>query len=170
MTLALARLDRRPEGSGSSVLNFNAFATCMTQLVNPMIYGRLDIELRREHLKLLAQIFDAVCMPRSDLATVRDCGIALCMFSGGNVAEKTSTAFWCFDQHNDGYIRIDEMEHYLKITFTVVFALTENQTPYVVEDLARLTAIQCFEEADLNHDGCVSWEEFVNWFSASGLM
>ena len=28
---------------------------------------------------------------------------------------------------------------------------------------------QCFEEADVNHDGTISWEEFVRWFSSSGL-
>jgi Ca2+-binding EF-hand superfamily protein len=32
-------------------------------------------------------------------------------------------------------------------------------------DLARITAEQCFLEADLNHDGLLSFEEFKSWYS-----
>ena len=157
------------DGTGASVLDFKTFALCLTKLVNPDVYGRLNADLRREHLKLLAHLFEAICLPRKNVATVRDCGIALSMFAGGTVAERTSTAFWCFDVHEDGFVRQEEMVHYLTVTFTTIFALTENETNYCIDDLAQMTAYQCFEEADVNHDGTISWEEFVRWFSSSGL-
>ena len=157
------------DGTGASVLDFKTFALCLTKLVNPDVYGRLNADLRREHLKLLAHLFEAICLPRKNVATVRDCGIALSMFAGGTVAERTSTAFWCFDVHEDGFVRQEEMVHYLTVTFTTIFALTENETNYCIDDLAQMTAFQCFEEADVNHDGTISWEEFVRWFSSSGL-
>ena len=38
------------------------------------------------------------------------------------------------------------------------------------EELARITAEQCFLEADLNHDGRLSFDEFKRWYSKSGGM
>ena len=158
-------------GTGSSVLDFEAFATCITQLVNPGVYIRLTEELQQEHIKLMRHIFDTLCSSSSpELANVRDLGIGLSMFCGGTASERTAVAFWCFDSNNDGYVRRSEMEHYLLVTFTCIFALTGNTTPYVVGDLAKSTTLTCFEEADINHDGMISWSEFVDWYNKSGLI
>ena len=62
------------------------------------------------------------------------------------------------------------MEHYLLVTFTIVFSLTGNESPYTVYDLVKSTSASCFQEADINHDGKISWEEFVNWYTVSGLI
>ena len=30
-------------------------------------------------------------------------------------------------------------------------------------------SLQLFQDADINHDGYISWEEFIIWFTESGL-
>ena len=164
------------------ILDVRQFTTRLVELVDSDVYARLTVDLRREHFKLMAHIFDALYVTQIhkctdemkesgslEHVTTQDLGIALSIFCGGTAAERTAAAFDLLDQAKDGYIRESEMAHYLLIMFTCIFALTGNDTPYVVEDLVQMMTKSCFEEADINHDGRISWEEFVNWYSESGL-
>lgn len=97
------------------------------------------------------------------------CGISL--LCGGSEDEKIKAVFDVFDVNQDGVISMDEMYNFLTSVFKVVL------TPAVIsamhsmgvdvdspEDLASVTALECFKSADLNHDGKLSLEEFKVWF------
>ena len=57
------------------------------------------------------------------------------------------------------------MTRYLASVFKVMYETqpgTAEQMGVSAEDLATVTAEQAFEDADLNHDGRLSFEEFQN--------
>merc|ERR1719424_1701869 len=84
-----------------------------------------------------------------------------------------NAVFNVFDENGDGVISMDEMFKFLTSVFKVV--LTPNVMDVMnsmgvavesAEDLASVTALECFKTADLNHDGKLSVAEFKNWFFA----
>lgn len=99
------------------------------------------------------------------------CGISL--LCAGSEDDKIHAVFNVFDENGDGFISMDEMFKFLTSVFKVV--LTPNVmgvmnsmgvTVQSAEDLATVTALECFKTADLNHDGKLSVTEFKNWFYA----
>jgi len=97
------------------------------------------------------------------------CGISL--LCAGTEEEKIHAVFEIFDANSDGVISMDEMFKFLTSVFKVV--LTPNVLGVMnsmgvnvesAEDLASVTALECFKNADLNHDGKLSVSEFKNWF------
>merc|ERR1712084_61286 len=86
------------------------------------------------------------------------CGISL--LCSGSENDKIHAVFNVFDENGDGLISMDEMFKFLTSVFKVV--LTPNVmgvlnsmgvTVESAEDLASVTALECFKTADLNHDG-----------------
>jgi len=97
------------------------------------------------------------------------CGISL-LCKGGD-EEKVEAVFVCFDATGDGFITQEEMVLFLTTVFQVICtpAVMEavNATGVVVDstaDMAAATAAECFEQADVNHDGKLSLDEFKKWF------
>jgi len=99
------------------------------------------------------------------------CGASL--LCTGSEEDKIHAVFNVFDENGDGVISMDEMFKFLTSVFKVV--LTPNVmavmnsmgvTVESPEDLASVTALECFKTADLNHDGRLSVSEFKNWFFA----
>merc|ERR1712060_523899 len=97
------------------------------------------------------------------------CGISL--LCAGSEDDKIHAVFNVFDENGDGFISMDEMFKFLTSVFKVVL------TPSVMgvihsmgvtvdspEDLASVTALECFKTADLNHDGKLSVAEFKSFF------
>ncbi len=75
------------------------------------------------------------------------------------------SAFNIYDRNSDGVISFDEMTQYLTSVLNVVFEAQPNVRTSLggipPKDLALSTAVQVFAEADLNHDGRISFEEFA---------
>merc|ERR1712176_1589911 len=99
------------------------------------------------------------------------CGVSL--LCSGAEDDKIHAVFNVFDENGDGVITMDEMFKFLTSVFKVV--LTPNVmavmnsmgvTVESAEDLASVTALECFKTADLNHDGRLSVSEFKTWFYA----
>mmetsp|Transcript_15748 Transcript_15748/g.28691 ORF Transcript_15748/g.28691 Transcript_15748/m.28691 type:complete len:413 (-) Transcript_15748:89-1327(-) len=99
------------------------------------------------------------------------CGISL--LCAGSEEEKIHAIFEVFDENGDNFISMDEMYKFLTSVFNVVL------TPQVMgvmnsmgvrvdsaQDLASVTALECFKQADLNQDGKLSVDEFKSWFYA----
>merc|ERR1719329_1868017 len=98
------------------------------------------------------------------------CGVSL-LCSGGE-EDKIHAVFDMFDENGDGVISMDEMFKFLTSVFRVV--LTPNVMAVMnslgvsvdsPQDLASVTALECFKTADLNHDGRLSFAEFKRWFN-----
>ena len=94
------------------------------------------------------------------------------MLCGGNHHEKAEAAFRLYDYNNDGVISREEMRAYLASVFKVVY-LTSPETRASVggvsaEDLAAATTDMAFAQADLNHDGKLTFDEFKRWYSTAG--
>jgi len=118
-------------------------------------------------------VFD--CFDRDDNGVVDlmelICGISL--FCAGSEDDKIHAVFGIFDENGDGFISMDEMYKFLTSVFKVVLtpgvAGVMNSMGVQVEspeDLASVTALECFKSADLNHDGKISTDEFKRWFYA----
>jgi len=99
------------------------------------------------------------------------CGISL--LCAGSEEEKIHAVFAMFDENGDGFVSLDEMFKFLKSVFRVV--LTPNVKAVMntmgvgvesADDLASVTALECFKTADLNQDGKLSIAEFKTWFYA----
>jgi Ca2+-binding EF-hand superfamily protein len=73
-----------------------------------------------------------------------------------------------FDQDQDGFISFQEMVAYLTSVFTLLYEAnpSEERASEDPRELAHQLALQCFESADINHDGVISLEEFKAWYSS----
>jgi len=99
------------------------------------------------------------------------CGASL--LCTGTEEDKIHAVFNVFDENGDGVISMDEMFKFLTSVFKVVLTPnvmavmnTMGVTVESPEDLASVTALECFKTADLNNDGRLSVTEFKNWFFA----
>lgn len=99
------------------------------------------------------------------------CGVSL--LCKGNESEKVEAVFMMFDENGDGFVTVDEMYKFLTTVFKVVctpavMAVVNSTGVEVtsVEDMASATTLECFQTADLNHDGKLSLAEFKKWFCA----
>jgi Ca2+-binding EF-hand superfamily protein len=94
----------------------------------------------------------------------------LSVLCGGNREDKVEAAFALYDLDGDGTISLDEMTTYLTSVFKVLYETqpgTAERMGVSAEELAAVTAEQAFVDADLNHDGKLSFEEFKRWYAES---
>ena len=75
-----------------------------------------------------------------------------------------------YDLNGDGFIDLEEMTSYLTAVFRMLYQLqpgTAEQMGVSMEELGIATGRQAFEDADLNHDGRISFDEFRQFYLAS---
>jgi len=95
----------------------------------------------------------------------------LSVLCGGTHREKTSASFALYDLYGDKTIDEASLSTYLCSVFRVLFETSPeiksrwlNEMGVTADDLGRLTAEQAFEEASLNNDGRLHFEEFRTWY------
>ena len=104
---------------------------------------------------------------------MKELASGLSVLCAGHRDDKAQAAFALFDENGDGFISVEEMSRYMTSVFKVLYE-TQPETAQAIgvgpEELAAVTTEQCFDEADLNHDGRLSFDEFKRWYSKSGGM
>ncbi|ETP44618.1 hypothetical protein F442_08803 [Phytophthora nicotianae P10297] len=154
--------------SENGTLSREAFEECFEQLVDEQ-YKNDEVSLARLRL-ILNRLF--IIFDENQDGTVDFCELTsgLSVLCGGSREEKVRAAFSLYDLNQDGFISLDEMVRYLASVFKVLYETspgTDRKLGVRPEELATITAEQCFLEADLNEDGKLSFDEFVAWYSKS---
>ena len=143
----------------------DAFNACFRRVLNAS--GRPDGPRFEAVLDRLFDVFDSDSNGVVD-ATELMCGLSV--LCGGSRHDKVRAAFALYDTNGDGFISLEEMTQYLASVFKVLYELqpnTEMTANVSATELAVVTAEHAFEEADLNHDGRLSFEEFSRWYAES---
>jgi Ca2+-binding EF-hand superfamily protein len=136
-----------------------------------LLLQKFDIEVPSDDIK--NAVFDLFDRDDNGVVDMMEliCGASL--LCTGTEEDKIHAVFDVFDENGDGVISMDEMFKFLTSVFKVV--LTPNVMSVMnsmgvavesPEDLASVTALECFKTADLNHDGRLSVQEFKSWFFA----
>ena len=150
------------------VLSKPAFTGCFRALIESD-KGRQLLEPEKAQAKViidrLFQLFDT---DGNRVVSFDEFASGISVLCGGSREDKVRAAFALFDLNGDGVISLDEATLYLTSVFKVLFETqpeTRERMGVSAEELGRLTAEQAFAEADLNHDGKLSFEEFQAWYS-----
>jgi Ca2+-binding EF-hand superfamily protein len=136
-----------------------------------LLLQKFDVEVPSNDVK--NAVFDLFDRDDNGVVDMMEliCGASL--LCTGSEEDKIHAVFDVFDENGDGVISMDEMFKFLTSVFKVV--LTPNVMSVMnsmgvavesPEDLASVTALECFKTADLNHDGRLSVQEFKSWFFA----
>jgi len=82
--------------------------------------------------------------------------------------DKVRATFSLFDANGDGFIDLEEMERYLTSLYRVMFDISPGASARShgldPGSLAKITTMDCFQRADMDRDGKLSYAEFTRWF------
>lgn len=147
--------DRANDGS----LNRNRFRDAYMILMR-LKQIRIDPQVVQRDLDRIFDIFDVDGNGLVDFEELSGVSV-LC---AGSRTDKVLAAFKLYDYNNDGYISLAEMETYMASTFRMLEMAQPGRLPMDPDELAEVTARACFEEADTDGDGRLSFEEFRTWW------
>lgn len=140
------------------------FIAVFKQFLSPDI----DRETRSRANLVLSRLFGVFDTNGDGRVDYSELVSGLTVLCGGERAGKVEAAFALYDYDNNGYIEFEEMVLYLTAVFRVLYSMqpgTQERMGVPPADLATATAQQCFAEADLNHDGRLSLDEFKLWYN-----
>ena len=148
------------------MIDHHSFLTAWFQIVNRN--GGFESESEYERAEtLFNRLFKAFDSNGDGFVDFSELSAGLTVLSGGSHEDKVKAAFDLFDYNDDGYISLPEMITYLTSVFKVLYQAqpgTADSAGVSAEELAQATAVQAFEDADLNHDGRLSFSEFQIWY------
>jgi Ca2+-binding EF-hand superfamily protein len=148
------------------IIDREAFDDCVARLVGPSSnLGAGAIE------RMADELFDIFDTDGNGVVDFTELSSGLSVLCGGDRDDKVMAAFALFDTNGDGYISKDEMALYLTSVFKLIFATKpelEGSLQISAEELGAVTAEQAFEDADIDHDGKISFLEFKRWYAAGG--
>jgi Ca2+-binding EF-hand superfamily protein len=150
------------EAAPSGELTFAAFKKCFDQIIK-LAGGHGSNEERQEAEQIIRRLFRAFDSDKSNTVDFGELASGLSVLSGSSLDDKVRAAFQLYDINGDGDISLDEMISYMTSIFKVMYETSDNAKNKMgvsPEELAKVTATQCFKEADLNHDQKLSFEEF----------
>jgi Ca2+-binding EF-hand superfamily protein len=130
--------------------------------------GQSEVDNERTTV-VLTRLFDVFDVDGSGAVDFSELASGLSVLCGGSRDQKAEAAFALYDYNGDGFISLEEMVRYLTSVFKVMYETqpgTAERMGVSAEELAIVTGEQAFQDADLNHDGRLSFEEFRNWYAA----
>lgn len=155
------------EAAPSGELSFASFKKCFDQIIR-LAGGHASLDEKQEADAMVRRLFKVFDTDNSNTVDFGELASGLSVLSGSSMDDKVRAAFQLYDINGDGFITQEEMINYMTSIFRVMYETSDNtKTKMGVspEELARVTAAQCFKEADLNHDNKLSFDEFkkVTW-------
>ncbi|RLN77040.1 hypothetical protein BBJ28_00008459, partial [Nothophytophthora sp. Chile5] len=160
------------EAAPSGELSFAAFKKCFDQIIR-LAGGHESLEERQEADMMVRRLFRVFDTDNSNTVDFGELASGLSVLSGSSMDDKVRAAFQLYDINGDGYITQEEMISYMTSIFKVMFETTDSAKAKIgvtPEELARVTAGQCFKEADLNGDNKLSFDEFKKVRSSCALL
>lgn len=103
-------------------------------------------------------VFSTLDHEDSGIITFEDFVIGLSILLRGSVEEKARWMFLLYDQDRDGFISREEMEDVVGSVFDLMGRTSD---PIMEEEFINQRVDKMFERMDLNGDGLVSLEEFL---------
>nr|CCA18345.1 conserved hypothetical protein [Albugo laibachii Nc14] len=152
--------------TNDGTLTREAFTECFRSLVECGEDGDSDDRLEG----IIDRLFDIFDANGNGVVDFCELSSGISILCGGSREEKIRATFALYDLNQDGLIALDEMTRYLTGVFRVLFETspeTRESLGISPQELALVTAEQCFAEADLDHDGKLTFEEFVQWYTHS---
>ena len=116
----------------------------------------------------MEKIFDDFDAQGEGAVDFSELASGLSILCGGERGDKVEAAFSLFDFDGNGYITLEEMATYLHSVFRMLYEVspeTRANMGVQPDELAMATALQCFEDADLNGDEMLSFDEFKRWYT-----
>jgi len=136
-----------------------------------LLTTRLDSGQLHDFNSFVDNLFGHFDSDGSGMVDFRELVAGLSVMCAGTGEDKVRSAFNLYDINGDGFISFSEMKNYLTAVFKVIFEAQPNVRKSMGNidpgDLGSTTAEQVFAEADVNHDGKISFEEFAKWQNTS---
>lgn len=153
-------------------LTFNTFTGVLEQLLanaGGWPAGSADEASAVQVIERLFVIFDS---DQNGIIDHKELASGLSVLCAGSKEDKVRAAFTLYDLNSDGFISLHEMTHYLTSVFKVLLAANPaaaRKMGVSPEELGKITAEQCFTEADLDADGRLSMDEFSAWYTKAAI-
>ncbi|KAF0720340.1 Aste57867_395 [Aphanomyces stellatus] len=157
------------EAAPNGELGFAAFRQCFEHMVE-LAGGYDSPQAKQEAAVVIRRLFRVFDVDQNNAVDFGELASGLSVLSGSSMDDKVLAAFRLYDLNGDGYISLDEMISYMTSIFRVMYETSDKakkQMSVSPEELARVTATQCFKDADLNHDKKLSFDEFKQWCTSS---
>lgn len=152
----------------------NAFEDCFAAIAGATIDEDQDYTLDDENafhdlVSNLYNVFDTDGNGVLDLREVLSGLSVLVSKLPEGEEDKIDATFKMYDFNGDHSISLSEMTRYLHAVFKIMYETSDapHESDLTPLEMARVTALQAFEEADLDNDESLSLEEFKAWFKQS---
>jgi len=148
-------------------LSRDAFYRCFQRLVHMqqrMTPRSTDDSRTKVIVDRLFDLFDEEKKGAVDFTELM-CGISV--LCGGGKVKKVEAAFNLYDREQRGLISIQDMKHYLRSVFKVLFeSMPGMQCKVGVSpgQLAEVTAVQAFKDAAISDQGKMDFKQFQDWY------
>ncbi|KAI9921483.1 hypothetical protein PsorP6_001163 [Peronosclerospora sorghi] len=162
------------EANEDGLLSRDAFNESFRKVINGQKFDREtssdDTEAQIKLHGAIDNLFDLFDHDNNGTVDFGELASGLSVLCGGTKDQKVEAAFSLIDFNGDGFISLDEMTRYITSVFRVLFQVSpETQSLGVTpEELGEVTAQQAFSQADLDHDGQLTREEFQCWYQQVG--